>query len=469
MIDLAPAFQRYRPLIDDWDAFQDAVRRALPACIWVRPELVRAARLREALVADGLTGRPLPWLPEGIRLDEPPDLPGSLSYRAGLVHVLEEVSMLPVALLEPLPGERILDLCAAPGNKTALIAASMRGTGTVVANDPAGGRQAVTRTTLHRMGLCNVTLTVRDGTDSAWQDLGFDRVLVDAPCSCEGTVRKHPATAVRTTAAMRTRLVDLQTRLLRNAVRSCRPGGRIVYATCTFAPEENEGVVSAVLAASGMPVRMVPPGPAAGAFDRGLASWQGTAFHPDVRHAVRVWPHHTDSGGFFCAVLERTGAQASRPPEAAASARPADALRPILDWFGIPEETVSHLTYRPESRKYGALVARDHDPGLPFRPLATGLAAVRVQSRVPKPTTQAAIAIGRHATRNVVDLDRDGALAFVRRASLPLDSPAAGYQIVRWLGHPLGIGLARSGSAGSILDSLYPRIWAGMQPVDASD
>jgi 16S rRNA C967 or C1407 C5-methylase (RsmB/RsmF family) len=208
MLETATALDRYRPIVGEWDAFLDAVRRPLPPCIWIRPD--RGTDLRGALAEDGLTGRTFPWLEEGLRLDSEPVPGSSLAYRAGLVHVMEEVSMVPVRLLDPRPGERVLDLCAAPGNKTVLIAAHMRGTGTVVANDASRGRQAMTRTALHRMGLANVTLTAESGADPGWRDAAFDRVLVDAPCSCEGTVRKHPQAAGRTSAAARRQLAHMQ-------------------------------------------------------------------------------------------------------------------------------------------------------------------------------------------------------------------------------------------------------------------
>jgi 16S rRNA C967 or C1407 C5-methylase (RsmB/RsmF family) len=469
MPETASALDRYRPIVGDWDAFLDAVRRPLPPCIWIRPD--RGTDLPTVLSEDGLTGTPFPWLPEGLHLDAEPVPGSSLAYRAGLFHVMEEVSMVPVRLLDPRPGERVLDLCAAPGNKTVLIAARMRGTGTVVANDASRGRQAVTHTALHRMGLANVTLTAESGADPGWRGAGFDRVLVDAPCSCEGTVRKHPQAAGRTSASARRQLVRLQTALLSSAVDACRPGGRVVYATCTFAPEENESVVADVLAARAGDVRLVPACLGGLAHDPGLAEWSGRRYPAEMRHALRIWPQAGDTGGFFCAVLERRGDTARRDgPHREAWGLPSghesvrETIEGVCDRFGLGPDLVDTLLFRRDSPSYVSAMPRDHDPGIPFRSLSTGLTAIRVSGAVPRLTTQGAIAFGPHVARNAVDLDRERALAFVVRRNVPVEASSSGHVLVRWLGHALGVGLARGAGTTAVLESLFPRAWAGIHP-----
>ena len=129
----------------------------------------------------------------------------------------------------------------------------------------------------------------------------FDAALVDAPCSGEGTIRKNPDALDGWSESFLAGIAGVQKGLLRRAVQATRPGGTVVYSTCTFAPEENEAVLDHVLAVDDC--RVVPfeaPLPA----DPGVTEWQGETFDDAVRHARRFWPHRTGAGGFFCAKLE---------------------------------------------------------------------------------------------------------------------------------------------------------------------
>lgn len=302
-IDLTP-FERYRPLIDDWEAFADALRRPLPTCIWANPLRTTPGALADWLHEHGFEATPLPWLDHAFRLPADADIGQRLPYVAGLCHVQEEVSLLPVPLLAPQPGERVLDLCAAPGNKTAQIATRLRNRGTVVANDISYGRVASMRSTLDRLGIANVSATTYDAANYPSESGAFDRVLADVPCSCEGTSRKQPS-VVAQREAMRDP-TGAQRAILRQAVRRCRPGGRVVYSTCTYAPEENEAIIDAVLRDVGPDALRLRPARIDGVTGcPGLTTWQGRSFHPSLAKTLRVWPHQNDTGGFFVAVLEK--------------------------------------------------------------------------------------------------------------------------------------------------------------------
>lgn len=192
----------------------------------------------------------------------------------GRLHVQEEVSLLPVPLLDPQPGERVLDLCAAPGNKTAQIATRMHNRGTVVANDLRYGRVDSMRSTLDRLGIANVSATTYDAANYSPEGGSFDRVLADVPCSCESTSRKQPG-VIAQRSAMRDP-TGAQRAILRQAVRRCRPGGRIVYATCTYAPEGNEAIVDAVLRDVGPDALRLRPARIDGVTGSpGLTAWAG--------------------------------------------------------------------------------------------------------------------------------------------------------------------------------------------------
>lgn len=491
-------------------SFEAAIRRPLPTCIWTNPLRVDWEEVRDQLAEEGLIVEPVSWSREAWRVEEFPRLTDSLGYRAGVFHLQEEVSQLPVALMSLDPTCRVLDLCAAPGGKTALIAIKLGGRGTVVANDPSRGRQTVTRTLLDRLGLANVSLTDRDGRDALWPDASFDRVLVDAPCSCEGTLRKHPGVEERTTDSGRKYLVELQRRLLLNALRICRPGGRVVYSTCTFAPEENEAVVADVLEIMQGQARIAFV-PVVGLRSKpGLTEWNGRRFKPEMALAHRLWPHHGDTGGFFAVALDRLGAQGSAaaggtagvagvagvagaagaatqaapPPGSVFATDPtvAPLLRVFTDRFGLDDHHLSSFRYRRSGRRFLMAFPEDHRPGLPFEPFSTGLAILRINGRMPKPTTRAAIAFGHATLSNRVLLDREQSLRFVSGLdSHPQPAGSAGITSPGWVlvAHgriTLGVGIAvpadvppaadpgipNTDRDSWVIESLYPKYFAGL-------
>lgn len=303
----APATLRpYLPLVDDSDAFLAACRRPLPRCIAVHELRTSPLALQERLQRLGVQTTALAWDAGALRWpDDGPAPTLLLEHRAGLFWPQEEAARIAVRLLDPQPGDYVLDLCAAPGNKTAQIALALRDEGTVVANDRRPARMASLGATLGRLSLLSVCRTMHDGVRFPMQVRSFDRVLVDAPCSCLGTLRKSPEVLTRWSPAASRERARLQLALLRRGADLCRPGGRLVYATCTFAPEENEAVLAALLAERD-DLRLLPTAIAKLKTHPGLTEWQGELFPGQLRHALRLWPHDNDTGGFFCAALERS-------------------------------------------------------------------------------------------------------------------------------------------------------------------
>ena len=303
----AGRLDRYQDIIPDWQAFLDASQAPLPTTAWANTLRVPVERAREILAAEGIESKALPWYPNGFETAFGTRPGKTLAYVTGVFHIQEEVSMLPVPLLDPQPGERILDLCSAPGNKTVQAAVHMAGAGSILANDINNNRLGMVVRNLERLGVTNVALTEWNGSNLP-PDIGdFDRVLADVPCTCEGTTRKNPDLIWREQGQTSDRWSGVQVAILRKAVQRCRPGGRIVYSTCTYAPEENEDVVDAVLNEYEDEVRLVPA--RVEGFDGapGLTEWQGKSYRPELAQALRAYPHLNDSGGFFVAVLEKLG------------------------------------------------------------------------------------------------------------------------------------------------------------------
>jgi len=219
------------------------------------------------------------------------------SFLAGRFTVQDEASQLVVALLDPQPGERILDLCAAPGGKTTAIAERVGPAGSVVAVDRNPRRLDLVRRAVRRLGLPGIRTVTRDGTRPLAElapEGGFDRILVDAPCSGLGTLRRHPDAKWRVRPADPARLAEIQRTLLRQAATVLRPGGALVYSACTVLAEENEEIASRFLLGSSdfapLPRDRVP---------------DEVKSVTDANGFLRTHPHIHDADGFFAARFER--------------------------------------------------------------------------------------------------------------------------------------------------------------------
>jgi len=296
-------FERYRDIIDDWEAFRDALSRPLPTCGWSNRLKCSRDQLLRRFSDDGIEASPIEWHPDAFILGDEVHPGRRMEHIAGLFQVQEEAALGAVRFLDLQSGDRVLDMCAAPGNKTAQICIELENTGTVVANDRSYHRLRAVRNTADRLGIVNMVVTEYDAGNLP-SDIGrFDAVLADVPCSCTGTSRKNPSVLDDPDQSIES-LANTQRAILYKAFQLTRPGGRVVYSTCSYAPEENESVVQDILDRLDYEPRWVEcriPGFRAAP---GLTEWQGEAFSPEMSRAMRVWPHHNDTGGFFVAAFE---------------------------------------------------------------------------------------------------------------------------------------------------------------------
>ena len=245
-------------------------------------------------------GQPVPWEPEGFYYD-PDSRPGLHVYHEAGVYYLQEASaMSAVALLQPQPGERICDLCAAPGGKTTQIAGRMLGEGFLLCNEIHPKRAKILSRNIERMGVANALVTNTTPADLARRLPGFfDRVLVDAPCSGEGMFRKEEAAVADWSQEVVQMCARRQGEILDCAGELVRPGGRLVYSTCTFSPEENEEAIAAFLERH----PEFTPEPVE-------APW----FVPGDNGSCRLWPHKVLGEGHFGAVLRKTQGETGEIP-----------------------------------------------------------------------------------------------------------------------------------------------------------
>lgn len=253
-------------------------------------------------------GEQVPWEPMGYYYD-PASRPGLHPYHEAGVYYLQEASaMSAVALLDPRPGEKICDLCAAPGGKSTQIAGRMLGQGLLLCNEYSPARAKILARNIERMGVANAIVTNEKTERLAAKLPGFfDRVLVDAPCSGEGMFRKEEAAVTDWSQQTVEMCAARQAEILDNAARLLKPGGRLVYSTCTFAPEENEQTVAAFLDRH---PEFAP--------ERVDAPW----FTPGEQGTYRMWPHKLLGEGHFGAVLRKLDGEEGDIPEEKGTAMP---------------------------------------------------------------------------------------------------------------------------------------------------
>lgn len=247
---------------------------------------------------------------------EPGVLGRTFEHLLGYYYVQELSSCLPVIALKPFnlysesetSGERFLDLCAAPGSKTTQAASEMKNTGGVVANDLSIGRIKILSSNLERCGATNTIITKKDGILFGKKLINngnkFDKVLVDAPCSGEGTLRSSPRTAIMWNIKTAKNMNKIQKKLAEVGFELLRSGGEMIYSTCTHAPEENEEVVDYLLKKYdgsieiqkiNLPLKSRP----------GIKKWQNKEYDGKVKYSHRIYPQDNNTDGFFLAKLKK--------------------------------------------------------------------------------------------------------------------------------------------------------------------
>lgn len=295
---LTDAFSLYSEFIPDFDSFRESILKPLPTHIRIN---TLKADPRQVVSSFGRKGVSLrKSLPGNATLYTAENLasPGNtLEYFTGHIHPQALTSCLASLALNPEPESLVLDLCAAPGGKTSHLAQLMGNTGLIVANELYGNRHIPLGNTLTRTGVLNTVVTAYQAQEFPLKQQ-FDFILADVPCSGEGRFRKIRADFRYRETKEKALLPALQRKILLRAYDLLRPGGKMVYATCTYNPGENEEVVSHLLVqreASLFPITFDLPS------EPGLFGWRDVPYGKQVEKCLRFYPHRVDSVGFFLA------------------------------------------------------------------------------------------------------------------------------------------------------------------------
>jgi len=287
--------EAFWPLVDSLNA---------PAPLDLRVNTFKARReeVQAAFAAANIDAQPTPYSPWGLRVQGKPALNKLDVFTRGDVEVQDEGSQLLALLTDAKRSEMVVDFCAGAGGKTLALGAAMRNTGRLYAFDTSGHRLAALKPRLARSGLSNVyPVQIAHERDERIKRLAgkIDRVLVDAPCSGLGTLRRNPDMKWRQSPQAINELREKQAAILASASRLLKPGGRLVYATCSLLEAENEAIAQAFSESHG---RDFKPLPAAEALTRAHVASADTLVSGDF---MRLWPHRHGTDGFFAALWER--------------------------------------------------------------------------------------------------------------------------------------------------------------------
>lgn len=239
---------------------------------------------------------------------KPGELGKTLEHLMGYYYVQDISSMMSILALKPTEHDFFLDLCASPGSKTTQAAAMMENKGTIVANEVSLGRISILNANLERCGVSNTLVTKKDGVQFCQkcqkEKINFDKILVDAPCSGEGTLRKSPNTMNIWNLKVIEGMSKVQKKLASEALKILRIGGEMVYSTCTLSPEENEEVVQYLKDNFQIKIDKVELPMKTRS---GITSWNGKEFDEEIKNCCRIYPHDNDSDGFFLAKIRKVG------------------------------------------------------------------------------------------------------------------------------------------------------------------
>lgn len=290
--------ERYKPLTDI-DAFLDISVKPLRKSLRVNTLKCSVEDFKKRMEGR-LKLHPVPWCREGFWADGYGigNLP---EHFLGYFYVQGVASMIPPVVLEPKEDEMALDMCASPGSKTSQMAAMMKNTGLIIANDNAMMRLKPLGFNLQRCGVSNTVFTLMEGR---WfKDLLFDKILVDAPCSGIGTIRKSFRTIEIWNPGFSRKMAGIQRQLLETAFNCLKEDGTMVYSTCTLEPEEDEGVVSWLL--ENHPDAKLEKINIDIKHGKCIEEFEGKQYSPEVQKCLRLWPQDNDTEGFFVAKFRK--------------------------------------------------------------------------------------------------------------------------------------------------------------------
>ncbi len=305
--NLKEAFkQRYKEILgDEYDNFINYTSKYIRKSIRLNSLKKNTSDIKKRLQKDWDLEQ-VSWCKDGYWLKykdkERYDVGNTPEHQLGYIYVQDAASMIPPVVLNPQEEDMVLDVCAAPGSKTTQLAQYMNNTGILMANDAQGKRLSALGINLQRCGVTNTIITKMDGERIRGEEI-FDKILLDAPCSGTGTIRRSYKIAEMWSPNLVDRMSKIQYKLLKNAFKLLKKGGVLVYSTCTLEPQENEGTVTKLLHENKnaqmqdikLDIKRSKP----------ITSFNGQEYAKDVNKCLRIYPQDNDTEGFFVAKIKK--------------------------------------------------------------------------------------------------------------------------------------------------------------------
>ncbi|MDO5127697.1 MAG: RsmF rRNA methyltransferase first C-terminal domain-containing protein [Eubacteriales bacterium] len=382
---------------------------------------------------------PVPWCQNGFYFDPKVDQPSKHPYYyAGLYYIQEPSAMTPAAVLPVCPGERVLDICAAPGGKSTELAAKLCGEGILVSNDISASRAKALLKNLELFGVKNALITSEPPFKLAERfPHYFDKILIDAPCSGEGMFRKSASMITAWENNGNQLFADLQRQILTEIVKMLKPGGKLLYSTCTFAPLENEQSIEFLLSLD--PTIHIESFDKYEGFDDGHPSW---ALRPneELKKCARLWPHRILGEGHFVTLLSKDGTSDYRYNTGDYPLKSSKLPKEVLDFFQGFNRTFDINRFELSKDKlYYIPEAFPAVRGL--RILRCGLYLGEIKKNRFEPSQAFAMTLAMDDYSNVANLSVDDMRVVRYLKGETIDVPGEnGYVLVCVDGYPLGWG-----------------------------
>lgn len=409
---------------------------------------------------------PVPWNEKGFYYNADEDMPSKHPYYyAGLYYIQEPSAMIPASLLPVEEGDRVLDLCAAPGGKATELAAKLHGTGLLVANDISVSRAMALAKNLQIAGTGNAVVTAETPQNLAAVLSGFfQKVLIDAPCSGEGMFRRDPGMVKSWLAHGPEYYASIQTEILESAYELLAPGGDMVYSTCTFSPLEDEGMIQSFLKKHpDMTICEVPRYPG---YSEGRPDWVPDG-DPALKKCVRIFPHRAEGEGHFAVLLHKQGKAGRAYAESEMWDKNGTDLRSnkkkqktqdgIEEFFQmiLPE---AGIEFKKLSRKKDIYVAETLAAGQMkgLRIVAGGLIIGNDKNGRFEPSPQLALALRGEDYLQRIDLpaEDERVIRYLKGETVLMDKPYKGYVLFCVDGYPLG--WCKGNGSGTMKNKYYP-------------
>lgn len=382
--------------------------------------------------------KPISWCSDGFYFEEEDKPAKHPYYYAGLYYLQEPSAMLPAEVLPIEKGDVVLDCCGAPGGKSGRLANKLNNTGLLFANDISISRAQVLLKTLERQGATNIYVSAQDIATLDRFENTFDKILIDAPCSGEGMFRKEPQLIRSWLEHNNDYYAQIQKKIISNALKMLKPGGMMVYSTCTFSQKEDEDIIEYALEIC--PELKVLPIKKSEGFVEGLT--------PLTRNCVRLYPHKIKGEGHFVALLQKGDKKEDKVYEEKIIEKPADPFFKDLDY---PFHN-GHF----ETRKDKLYFIPDHNIDLTgLRILRSGLLIGEYSHGRFEPSEALAMALKKEEYRKIIDLKNNDerVLKYLKCETLNVEEfDVEGYALVCVDGYPLGFGKVSKG----ILKNKYP-------------